>query len=1046
MATTPHASIHQKRDTQAYLASLSTAKQTAGAIFKEFGAQIVPVEGDGRLAKFIITTQSPDREADVVITAGIDTSNFEKNGVVPFAHDYKSLPVAKCVSIERHETKLIAVCEFATADMNPVAEQVYRMVKAGFLSAASIGFRPLEWVYNEVRGGVDFTKVELLEFSIVPVPANAEALIAAGIKGDVDLAVIKDWAERALAAIRVQSNGNVKDACPECGGTKFTPETCTAEPSAQVPCEACAGTGEKSATPYRWNRSLSKSFDIGEQAFAARSIEQSLAAKYCGVAIKDLYHRVEPVYSTRMGAFLVSLDVTLEQCHVDDIRNVGSDGLEEPPLYEHIQLNSSKSGEFLVDGLRFVQMHGVKIGIRVEPRWYGLQVTTYTARAHADAARGVLNQTLAYAKTLNFLKGEAFSLSGEFLTRGTEAFGDIFLSEKNQTIGQRLQSLLTEKGAQIENRGVIMLGPPGNGKTLLGRILMNQTPSTFVWCSARDFYYSGGFNGLAEAFEIARESAAGGTPAIIFIEDVDNYLDGHTTDLMKTEMDGISQSRGVVTILTTNYPELLPKALIDRPGRFHDVLRFDLPDAAARVKMLARWLPDLSGDALDATVRSLEGFSGAHVREFARFASIIREQDGVAVETAATTAIEKLQEQRDLITSVQSHGSRYRAMSFVESPKAYEVEPQLAVIAGLGTRKAVIERFLRAVATKSDARESLRADLTSVVYEGDGDALPENRDAVGWKAVERALVRTQRKAEGDLPVEAIADILTDYGFDTESELLRDEPLEDTGEEAAELVRYHTIESLLGTVRTSLDEAVALVAKLIAAEETDPATDVAAEAIETRVERATVEAVMAHLGQAVGTLHSVLYLCGECIDEDGMKAAVTAVSSLLTHASLLANVEKAGARHSMRDQQMLQQLHDLSASLGAACKQATQEAEVPVPAEPTEAAATVEASQDPEQPTKSLDDEIVLILDDEIPTALDDEIVVRFCDEDGAVPTPTTAKDDDEVVVRFTDEPNDEEDRIECDAEMLVGSIREALTAAVAREARAVINSMRGRVD
>ena len=83
------------------------------------------------------------------------------------------------------------------------------------------------------------------------------------------------------------------------------------------------------------------------------------------------------------------------------------------------------------------------------------------------------------------------------------------------------------------------------------------------------------------------------------------------------------------------------------------------------------------------TIKALHGFSGAHVREFARFAGIIREQDGLDAGAAARAAILKLQEQRDLITSVQSQGSRYRAPSHVTAgiPAASDDLLTLATVA-----------------------------------------------------------------------------------------------------------------------------------------------------------------------------------------------------------------------------------------------------------------------------------------------------------------------------------------------------------------------------
>lgn len=693
-------------------------KEGECCVFKQFDVVAEPI--DDRRIRFTVTTNTPDREGDILETGGIDTAAYEHNSIVMYAHDYKQLPIGRAVAIERFPNRLVATVEFAPADMNPFAEQVYRLVKAGFLKACSIGFRPVEWEYDEVRGGVNFLKTEMLEFSICPIPANAEALVAARAAG-----IDKDWADRTLQGLATIQDEPV--ALSDRDPFLFVDTT---------PAGAGNRTYARRGDPVRWNQQLTKTFDVTTQEFPARSIEQDLAAKYCGCQVKDLYHRHEPVYSTRLGAFLCALDEVLRPMLVEDVRNLGADGREEPPLYEHIQLNSTRSEEFIVDGLRFMQWNGVRLALRVEPRWYGVQVTAYAERKHADAARALFEHTIAKAKEFNFLKGEAFSLSGEFLTRGSERLMDVFLDAKNQKLAERLLQLVNENGAQLENRGVIMLGPPGNGKTLLGRILMNQAKATFIWASARDFYYSGGFRGLAAAFEVARESSAAGTPAIIFIEDVDNYLDGHTTDLMKTEMDGIAQSRGVVTILTTNYPEHLPKALIDRPGRFHDVLRFDLPDAAVRRQMLARWLPALAGAALESTVKALHGYSGAHVREFARFAGIIGEQDGVDVIAASRAALEKLQEQRDLITSVQSQGSRYRAPEHVQ---------QAAHLA---------------------ATEDL-LETATFATEPSG---PFAADVVGWKAFVRARDRALRR-DAILADDVLVSMLSDYGFEAEAAMI-----------------------------------------------------------------------------------------------------------------------------------------------------------------------------------------------------------------------------------------------------------------------------------
>ena len=152
---------------------------------------------DDRFVKFVITTGDADRENDMIDPSGWDLSSYLKNPVVMFAHDYNSLPVARTTELSNENGKLVAIAEFATYDLNPLAEQVFQMLKQGFLKGASVGFRPVTFSYNEKRGGVDFAQQELLEFSVVPIPANASALMAAGLD-DVDTTLLRDWAEGTL--------------------------------------------------------------------------------------------------------------------------------------------------------------------------------------------------------------------------------------------------------------------------------------------------------------------------------------------------------------------------------------------------------------------------------------------------------------------------------------------------------------------------------------------------------------------------------------------------------------------------------------------------------------------------------------------------------------------------------------------------------------------------------------------------------------------------------------------------------------------------------
>lgn len=151
-----------------------------------------------RTKKFIITTKSTDRDDDIVYPKGLDTSNFMKNPVVLFAHDQRNLPVGKAIGINRTKDSIEAEVEFLPEGVDEVADKVYTLVDLGFLKGASIGFKPTEYDYVEERGvygGYDITKSELLEFSIVPVPSNPEALAKSYEEGNKFL---RKWAKDIL--------------------------------------------------------------------------------------------------------------------------------------------------------------------------------------------------------------------------------------------------------------------------------------------------------------------------------------------------------------------------------------------------------------------------------------------------------------------------------------------------------------------------------------------------------------------------------------------------------------------------------------------------------------------------------------------------------------------------------------------------------------------------------------------------------------------------------------------------------------------------------
>jgi SpoVK/Ycf46/Vps4 family AAA+-type ATPase len=300
--------------------------------------------------------------------------------------------------------------------------------------------------------------------------------------------------------------------------------------------------------------------------------------------------------------------------------------------------------------------------VQVQPCWFGISLAIYGVRATATANK-TLGTISKGAAGYNFLKGEKFSVSGEFLPATGEAMTDLFLSPKNATAARRTVKLINDKGADLENRGVLMMGPPGTGKTMLARIIMNEANCTFISVTARDFWYMGTFGGIVAAFDMARRCA----PSCIFLDDVDNWLTEGSIDMLKTELDGVARSKGIVTLIATNHPETFPEAILDRPGRVHDVLRFNVPDEAERLAMLKTWLPDVDLVTLAQLVEGTKGMSGSHIRDLARFASILAEQEQITATAAAALALQKLLEQRELVGQHRHRG--YEAPAWLKDAR-----------------------------------------------------------------------------------------------------------------------------------------------------------------------------------------------------------------------------------------------------------------------------------------------------------------------------------------------------------------------------------------
>jgi len=208
---------------------------------------------------------------------------------------------------------------------------------------------------------------------------------------------------------------------------------------------------------------------------------------------------------------------------------------------------------------------------------------------------------------------------------------------------------LENKGIKAKSRGMLFVGRPGTGKTKTGRVIINEVESTFIWLSSKDFRRNDVNAALVLAFDMARELA----PSVLFLEDIDTWLNSYCVDLLKTELDGIRQNDGVVTILTSNFPEKLPDALLDRPGRFHHVLDFKLPNAIQRKEMIEKWAGKVGEDLLKKILEATDGYSGAHMKELVEYAQMLVEDNDKELGESILESLKRMQGQKELIEQIR---------------------------------------------------------------------------------------------------------------------------------------------------------------------------------------------------------------------------------------------------------------------------------------------------------------------------------------------------------------------------------------------------------
>lgn len=324
--------------------------------------------------------------------------------------------------------------------------------------------------------------------------------------------------------------------------------------------------------------------------------------------------------------------------------HMGPQGPKIAPIqYSSIDISSTDRMQVPRNGIYMVDCPDGKVAIEIQYIYEGGSIADVLVLSSSETTNArVLEEIRELMGVHSIFRGKILSLEG--VEAGVDSAGwlkvrfhefpkvekhQIILPDETMELIERnvmsfyKHSDALKKAGKSLKRGILFYGKPGTGKTFTAKYLAQYLDGVTVFILSGEQLWL-----VKEVFQLARLLA----PSLVIMEDVDLIAHTRNETLGQTilhqllnELDGLTKTTEIIFLLTTNRPEVLEPALALRPGRVDQAIKFPLPDANCRKRLVEQYSDGMELDIIDMSrlIERSEGASPSFIQELMRKAALI---------------------------------------------------------------------------------------------------------------------------------------------------------------------------------------------------------------------------------------------------------------------------------------------------------------------------------------------------------------------------------------------------------------------------------------